>query len=530
MDSAITSLLNSSSKTYQVSEQKFWRWSVALIVINSLVWFLIYSYYRHGLDNADMVEAFAWGNTWDWGNNKHPPMTGWVTALWFKIFPTNDSGFYLLTEFNFGVALAFLSLAMRRVMSPVQVFVALILTMMFSRYGFDTGYKYNANSGQLPFITGFLWACMNAIERKHRVIFWWCLSGFFAAAAVLSKYSALLLIVAIAFGLWTVLKPNVMTALKGASIACIVAMILISPHVWWEIQHQWPSIHYMHQSHLIGNNSDEDQVTLDAFFGLLKFSALSLIVWIVITLKLKSVINHQPRNRLGLVIYLAGISLTILAAWIENIRVESTWFIVPSIFLGWALVDLTSSGINWRQVSLRAGRIFASYLALMIVAAVVFEINYDRYPAPAEYAMKQRLANDITHLYNHEYHQKIETVAGTFPLPYDLAFYSPDHPKGLYGLQLAASTWIDKKAIQHQSKVVVCGSAGLFSSQQTTFCENKAISLFGIPQKRTTLQYQVYDPQHKRMKSSKFVVLMYPKPNLKRQILAKTHINTSKRS
>jgi len=37
--------------------------------------------------HMDVAEAFAWGQKFQWGYGKHPPLSGWVAGLWFKVFP-----------------------------------------------------------------------------------------------------------------------------------------------------------------------------------------------------------------------------------------------------------------------------------------------------------------------------------------------------------------------------------------------------------------------------------------------------------
>ena len=38
----------------------------------------------------DVAEAFAWGQKFQLGYGKHPPLSGWVAGLWFTVFPVAD--------------------------------------------------------------------------------------------------------------------------------------------------------------------------------------------------------------------------------------------------------------------------------------------------------------------------------------------------------------------------------------------------------------------------------------------------------
>jgi len=88
--------------------------TVFLIIFNALYLWAFFTFYRIYLDSPDMVESYAWGMSWALGNNKHPPLYSWITALWFQLFPTRNWAYYLLGEINLLIALVFLMLCMRK--------------------------------------------------------------------------------------------------------------------------------------------------------------------------------------------------------------------------------------------------------------------------------------------------------------------------------------------------------------------------------------------------------------------------------
>src|SRR5450631_3305597 len=44
--------------------------------------------------HMDVAEAFAWGQKFQLGYGKHPPLAGWVAGLWFRIFPVANWATY----------------------------------------------------------------------------------------------------------------------------------------------------------------------------------------------------------------------------------------------------------------------------------------------------------------------------------------------------------------------------------------------------------------------------------------------------
>src|SRR5436190_8517573 len=53
----------------------------------------------------DMLEAWAWGQEFQLGYYKHPPLYAWIVGLWFKVFPRADASYYLLSAINIGAGL-----------------------------------------------------------------------------------------------------------------------------------------------------------------------------------------------------------------------------------------------------------------------------------------------------------------------------------------------------------------------------------------------------------------------------------------
>ena len=274
-----------------------------------------------------MVENFAWGMEWQWGNDKHPPLFGWITAAWFKLFPFSDAAYYLLNQLNLGIALWLLALAMRRFMRWDKVLLALVLTTLGTHFGPDSGYKYNANMALLPFVAGLVWSLLHAFERGQRR--WFVLAGVFAAAALLTKYYALVLFAAVGLSLQITMRPPWRTWRKGAAISAATTLLLVSPHIVWSVQHDWPSVRYMHSVHQFSSLAWEVKAYAVAFGDCLHFSALALLAWSLgryrLPVNLEGVETAPPR--VGLAIVVLGVGLTLLAALVQRISPVSPWMI-----------------------------------------------------------------------------------------------------------------------------------------------------------------------------------------------------------
>src|SRR6195256_3485716 len=79
---------------------------IGFAVVHAVLWTLILSNLKAAQDvHMDVAEAFAWGQKFQFGYGKHPPLTGWIAGLWFRIFPMADWSSYALAMATLGCGL-----------------------------------------------------------------------------------------------------------------------------------------------------------------------------------------------------------------------------------------------------------------------------------------------------------------------------------------------------------------------------------------------------------------------------------------
>ena len=484
------------------------RVTLIYILVFCLSWWGIYLLGRHGLDGRDMVEAYAWGQEWQWGTNKHPPMSGWIVAAWFTLMPTTEAMFYLLNQVNLALALWLLALAMRSYLRWDQILLAIVLTSLGTHFGPDQGFKYNANTAMLPFVAGFTWSLLRGLSDAR--LRWLVLAGVFAAGAMLAKYFALVLIASIGIGVAVTVRPPLATLCKAASVAGLVAALLCVPHVWWSVQHGWPGLHYMRSSHVAGAAGADLAAYAVTVGDYIHFSGLALAVWALSLWRARrpapSALPRPPA--LGLAVLALCLGLTLLAAWMQNMVPISAWLIPAFLFVGWAMVDLTPASIDILVVARRSGVAASCYLLVAAAAAAIIGQQYRAQRAGMPDGLAPILASDVAAAYWQAYGQRITYAAGSFPLPYNIAFYTPEHPHAMAGLELEQSPWIDAQALRRGNLVVVCGTL-TFTPAQDPGCATAASRLFGPPDRLRQLSYAVHDPKSGQDTQQIYQLLMW---------------------
>ena len=46
----------------------------------------------------DCTEAYAWGQHFLFGYGRHPPVTGWIAGVWYRVFPAQNWASYALSQ------------------------------------------------------------------------------------------------------------------------------------------------------------------------------------------------------------------------------------------------------------------------------------------------------------------------------------------------------------------------------------------------------------------------------------------------
>jgi hypothetical protein len=168
-------------------------WAIPVFIVGFIAFStLILSIgYISGNLHMDVLEAWSVGRTLAWGFWKHPPLMGWVTHGWAKVFPLTDWSFRLLAMVNAGLALLAVDLIARRFVRGDKRAVILLLLLLTPIYQFHAE-KFNANSVLLAVWPLAAYCFLRSFEE--RTAGWAAAAGFLCALAMLGKYYSIFLL------------------------------------------------------------------------------------------------------------------------------------------------------------------------------------------------------------------------------------------------------------------------------------------------------------------------------------------------
>ena len=461
----------------------------ALITANAVVWWMCYVLSRNNLDPyGDMVEAYSWGINWVWGYDKHPPLSGWVAAAWFSVFPTQDWAFYLLAVANQALAFWWLYLAARLTLPERAAYVACGLGMLVSLFGPDTGFKYNANSAMLPWVAGFTWAMLHAIRRQHMC--YALLAGLFAGLTFLSKYYAVVVLGAISIALAIQWRCELPRLVRPGLLAALSAAAFATPHIVWAHRHHWPTLRYAIDSHAYEAGSHPTWNAM-LFAGIV--AILPTLAWGALvlfgrrsTVRRDSSAARSPASRprsLGGLSWWVSVGLTVAGAAATGTSVAPKWLIPAWLFYGWWLCERTPALTNWPLLGRYLRRGLYIYWLLMLCTAVILMIRQSDPRLTPPTGFQHQIADDVTAAWRATTGMPLAYVGGSVPLGYAVSFYSSDHPISLVNTDFIRSSWTTREQVEGKGIAVLC-------LQSDGPCEMLAAKALGPASSRQVFSYK----------------------------------------
>jgi len=417
---------------------------IAFAAAHAVLWTLILINLKAAQDvHMDVAEAFAWGQQFQFGYGKHPPLSGWIAGLWFKLFPIKDWSTYALAMTVLACGMVISWFTALRVVDRRRAFFVVVMLALYPIFNFK-GFKYNPDLLQLVSLPLVVLAYLNAFEKRDvRSGAWLGLAG---ALALMTKYWVVTMIGAI--GLAALIHPERLRFLASpapwVAIATLVAAMI--PHLVWLKQVDFVPFTYAGDVYsdltpatavylvigYIGHN-----LALLAIPVVLALVALSMgrRWWSPVAVAARTwARGPNPGVNISQAINVWVVQIIVaigppLGALIFVIYLKTDWgislfFLVPLALVALpvlrmqrlALFNITAI---WLVVTL------ATLFASPWIAVQDLVRNSD---GPAPFIARSELARELTQAWRTRFHTRWPVVVGNMDVSSPLAFYSPDHP------------------------------------------------------------------------------------------------------
>lgn len=177
----------------------------------------------------DTRELIAWGREFPIVTPFHPPMMAWIGGIIDKLFGTSAAVMILAGQILIAVGLVYFYRTLRLATTRDN---ALFFTFLYGTSTYTVfaplSFALNADILQLTSWPAVLFHFLRATQSNR--MRHWIAFGFWSAAAILTKYNAVVLFMGMAGGI--ILLPAFRTVLKrpGFYIAVATGTVLIMPH------------------------------------------------------------------------------------------------------------------------------------------------------------------------------------------------------------------------------------------------------------------------------------------------------------
>src|ERR1700730_4112718 len=422
---------------------------LGFVIAHAVLWTLILINLKAAQDvHMDVAEAFAWGQKFQFGYGKHPPLAGWVAGLWFKLFPVADWSTYALAMATLGCGLVICWLVALRVVDRRRAFFTVVMLALYPIFNFK-GFKYNPDLLQLVILPLLVLAYLHAFEKRSaRAGLWLGLAG---ALALMTKYWVLTMIGAI--GLAALIHPERLKFLRSPApwVAIVTLVVVMIPHLVWLREVDFVPLTYAGDVYGLSSRAQSAQLVLGYVGHNLAPLAAPLALAVVALASIPpwwATLTRQPlalftrawsrganpavNTAQALNIWIVQIVVAIgplLGGLAFTVYMKPDWGISLFFLRPLALVAIPALRLQRMALfNIAAIWLFITLAALALspkIAERELAVNPN---GAATYGARSQLARELTEVWQARFHSRWAVVAGTTEVGEPMTFYSPDHP------------------------------------------------------------------------------------------------------
>jgi len=286
---------------------------------------------------------------WTWSKESvlsfldHPPMIAWFIRFGTAIFGDTNFGVRFAGLLAMPVTQLLLADIVRRVTHDIRAVLIAVLMMEAALYYGLLMAKVSPDVALIPFATAMVWALVRLAESDDGR--WWLAAGVFAGLSLLSKFTAALLLPAVAaFMLVPPWRARWLRSLYPWAAALIVFALFL-PVVIWNMQHDWASFRF--QFVRAAATHEWSLRTLGEFIGL-QFGLVGFILLpvVLVGIALRAWRGYRRMDAVAILLSTAVIVPFGYFLWKSlSLRVGDTWpmFMWP---LGFAAAAINLAMLN----------------------------------------------------------------------------------------------------------------------------------------------------------------------------------------
>jgi 4-amino-4-deoxy-L-arabinose transferase-like glycosyltransferase len=321
---------------------------------------------------------------WTWSKESvlsfldHPPMIAWFIRFGTAIFGDTNLGVRFAGILAMLVTQLLLADIVRRVTHDVRaVALAVLMPEAALYYGLLMA-KVAPDVALIPFAVAMVWALVRLVDSNDAR--WWLAAGLFAGLALLSKFTAVMLLPAVAAFMLVPAWRRRWLLSPYPWLAALIAVVVFLPVLIWNAGHDWASFRFQlvraTAAHELSFRTVGEYIGLQ--FGLVGFILLPVVLSGV---ALTAWRGYRRGEAVAILLSTAVIVPFGYFFWKSlSLRVGDTWpmFIWPAGFAAVAVniamlpregrsARMVKSTISWARAAIASGIVFVVAVFLYYV-------------------------------------------------------------------------------------------------------------------------------------------------------------------
>ena len=438
-----------------------------VMAIHVMVYFLVCLLTQPNMP-LDMVEMLFWGQQWELGYHKHPPLPAWVTASAWKLGGGHSWLLYLVSQLTIVVTFWAAWQFAREQLSP---WAALCSVFVLEGCYYCT---FMINDINNTIITRPFWAL--AILFLYRAMVreknstrnaYWLLTGICIGLGMVSKYYMGILVLTMLCAAVLLTEARKHLATIGPWITATVALLIFEPHAIWIFDNDFITFQYALQ------RSGEAGVATSTWFRHIASPVdflLSQLPAVIPVLVLATPLllnrnqgSHKEKTNQRLFfqqylvfVFFGPIVSYILIGMLTGSPIRSMWGGPLFSFLGVVLFTFFALPQDQKKVnqiirdSLCVGLVMVMALAGKNIFAPSVRGKLSRIHFPGK-----QLAEAVNARWNDRYRQPLPIVGGTLFEAGCAGVYSPNQIDVYGSMSNTASPWISDESMESDGGIIV---------------------------------------------------------------------------
>lgn len=399
----------------------------------------------------DTLELLGWGQEWQLGYYKHPPLGPWLGEFTLWLAGGRLEALYLLAQLCVVATFLYVFASARLFLDPLRAALAVALLEGSYFHTYLTP-NFNMNSLQLPLWAGAGYHFLRALRdgtTPH-----WLAFGALAALLLLAKYSGLLLLASCGAVLLASRLGRQRLWQRGPWLAALLCLIVLLPHLLWLGEHwQLPWTYLRSFDHGDGNALAAHLIEPLRFaFGALAGLAFAGALW----LSLRGPGRAHPTPTLldgALLALLIGpLLLSIAYGVASGSRLKSTWaFPFFSLAGVWAM-----RWIDAERARARLPRLLGALALVWLLSSSMHLLYKTRWGDSKTRFDGAALAALAESTWRTQHDLPLRIVIADHIDSAIVAAYAPSRPSMLVEGSFVLSPWLDAQSVAEDGAVWVC--------------------------------------------------------------------------